>query len=99
MKKVTVLVPCYNEEEALPLFYERICGTISSLDGYEWELATYEDGTNIGNSLGETTMIRIPEELQDRQIRYIRLTIANKAVGTLDGRTTYSLRLGSFIPY
>ncbi len=68
-------------------------------DGYEWELATYEDGTNIGNSLGETTMIRIPEELQDRQIRYIRLTIANKAVGTLDGRTTYSLRLGSFIPY
>ena len=68
-------------------------------DGYEWELANYEDGTNIGNSLGETTMIRIPEEWQDRQIRYIRLTVANKAVGSVDGRTSYSLRLGSFIPY
>lgn len=71
-----------------------------SSNGYDWENATYEDsGILIGNSPGETTYINIPEELQ-KDIRYIRLTVANKQVEvTSEGMPLFRLRLGDFIPY
>ena len=25
MEKLTIVVPCYNEQDVLPLFYEEIC--------------------------------------------------------------------------
>ena len=69
MKKVTVLVPCYNEEEALPLFYERICGTISSLDGYEWELLFINDG-----SRDRTLQIMRNLHARDSRVSYVDLS-------------------------
>ena len=71
-----------------------------SSNGYEWKNATYEDsGILIGDSPGETTYINIPEELQ-KEIQYIRLTIANKQVEvTSEGMPLFRLRLGDFIPY
>ena len=71
-----------------------------SSNGYVWEDATYETGgTFIGGALGETTLIKIPEELQ-RTARYIRLTVANQQVtATSDGAALFSLRLGAFIPF
>ena len=51
-----------------------------SNNGYSWEKATYEDGgIAIGNALGETTFINIPEEKQ-KPVRYIRLTMNNRQV-------------------
>ena len=46
MKKVTILVPCYNEEESLPLFYESLLKVIESIpQKYEWELLFVNDGS------------------------------------------------------
>lgn len=71
-----------------------------SVDGYAWTNATYTDGSAvIGNSPGEETYIPIPEDLQVKDgVRYVRLTMANRNVGTISGMATYSLRLGKFIP-
>ena len=30
MKKVTILVPCHNEEESLPLLYETVTGLMDN---------------------------------------------------------------------
>lgn len=72
-----------------------------SINGYEWEPATYEEaGITIGDALGEITFIKIPEEYQSREVRYIRLTIANRHTSDISGGTPlYSLRLGDVVPY
>ena len=44
MKKITVLVPCYNEAEVLPLFVEAIKLIISD-DTYQWEVLFVDDGS------------------------------------------------------
>ena len=38
MEKLTLIVPCYNEEEALPYFYEEVCKVAGELTNYEIEL-------------------------------------------------------------
>lgn len=30
MKYITILVPCYNEEESIPIFYKRVSQIIGS---------------------------------------------------------------------
>ncbi len=39
MKLLTVVVPCYNEEQALPLFYEEMCKCIEEFKNVDRELA------------------------------------------------------------
>lgn len=71
-----------------------------SADNYTWESATYEDGgITIGDALGEITFIPIPADKQ-KAVRYIRLTMASRPVGYVDGTVpVYALRLSDFIPY
>ena len=45
MKKISVIVPCYNEEEALPIFYEEITKVMKELESYELELLLINDGS------------------------------------------------------
>ena len=45
MKKVTVLIPCYNEEASLPLMYEALCKLAASSTNYEWEFLFINDGS------------------------------------------------------
>lgn len=72
-----------------------------STDGYVWEKATYDEGaTTIGDALGEVSFIEIPEALQSRQVRYIRLTMASRHTSDISGGTPlYSLRLADVVPY
>ena len=44
-KKVTILVPCYNEEKCLPMLYARLNEVILSLTQYDWELLFVNDGS------------------------------------------------------
>ena len=43
--KLTVIVPCYNEEAALHFFYEEICKVMPSMPGVELELLFVNDGS------------------------------------------------------
>lgn len=45
MKKVTILIPCYNEEKMLPLFYKELIAVISHIETYCWELLFVNDGS------------------------------------------------------
>ena len=40
-----MIVPCYNEEEALPYFYEEVCRVAGELKNYETELLFVNDGS------------------------------------------------------
>ena len=44
MKKVSIIVPCYNEKESLPIFFEEANKVLSSLD-YENEIIFVNDGS------------------------------------------------------
>ena len=45
MKKITILVPAYNEEESLPLLYDRVSKVMNSMKKYEFELLIVNDGS------------------------------------------------------
>ncbi|MBR3040669.1 MAG: glycosyltransferase family 2 protein [Lachnospiraceae bacterium] len=45
MEKCTIIVPCYNEEEALPLFYEETEKTVSTMTELEFEYLFVDDGS------------------------------------------------------
>ena len=45
LKKVSLIIPCYNEEESLPYLYERINKVISDLKQYEFEVLFINDGS------------------------------------------------------
>ena len=52
MKKITILVPAYNEEESLPLLYERVSKIMNEMKNYEFELLFVNDGSK-DNTLNE----------------------------------------------
>ena len=46
MEKISVIVPCYNEEEALPLFYKEINKAIKKMSNVSFELIFVDDGSS-----------------------------------------------------
>ena len=45
MKKITIIIPAYNEEESLPFLYDRLEKLINSIDNYEFEILFVNDGS------------------------------------------------------
>ena len=45
MKKVSIIVPAYNEEEALPFLYERLKKLMDEVNNYEFEILFVNDGS------------------------------------------------------
>lgn len=45
-KKVTVLIPCYNEQESLPALHARLSAVMESLPDYDWEIILVNDGSS-----------------------------------------------------
>lgn len=46
MSILSVIVPCYNEEEVLPLFYEEIRRVAAQMSDYEFEFLFVNDGSS-----------------------------------------------------
>ena len=53
---LTVIVPCYNEEEVLPIFHSRLVASLAGISG-GWEVIYVNDGSKDGT-------LRILKELQ-----------------------------------
>lgn len=66
MKKISIVVPCYNEEEALPLFYEEIIKIGKILDAYEFEYIFVNDGSS-----DKTDIIMKQLAKEDKRVKYI----------------------------
>ncbi len=45
MKKVTILIPCYNEEASLPRLFEALAQLMDSNANYDWEVLFVNDGS------------------------------------------------------
>ena len=45
MKKITIIIPAYNEEESLPYLYERLEKQINEIKNYEFEILFVNDGS------------------------------------------------------
>ena len=45
MQKISLIIPCYNEEEALPTFYEEVDRVSALLEDYEVEMLFVDDGS------------------------------------------------------
>ena len=45
MKKLSVIVPCYNEEAVLPAFYDEMTAVADGCSNYEYELLFVNDGS------------------------------------------------------
>lgn len=66
MEKISVIVPCYNEEESLPLFYPEIKRVRGLLPEYAFEIILVDDG-----SRDRTVELMRQLAAQDEEIRYI----------------------------
>lgn len=66
MKKISVIIPAYNEEESLPLLYERIEKLMNSMENYEFEILFINDGSK------DKTLETIKEiRKKDKRICYV----------------------------
>lgn len=45
MKKISIIIPAYNEEESLPSLYERLSKLMNQIDNYEFEVLFVNDGS------------------------------------------------------
>ena len=66
MEKISIIVPCYNEEEAMPLFYDEISKTASTFDKVDFEFIFVNDGSR-------DRTLEVARELakKDKRVRYI----------------------------
>lgn len=66
MEKISIIVPCYNEQEVLPLFYSEITKTAAAMPKTDFEFLFVNDG-----STDKTLeMLRELSE-KDKRVRYI----------------------------
>lgn len=66
MKKLSIIVPCYNEEEALPIFYKEITKVITEIQEVELELLLINDGSK------DKTLEEIKKlSNEDKRVRYV----------------------------
>lgn len=45
MKKISIIIPAYNEEESLPILYERMKKLMEHMEKYEFEILFVNDGS------------------------------------------------------
>lgn len=68
-KRVSILVPCFNEEDSLSLFYNETKAVMDALSQYDWELLFINDG-----SIDHTLDILKKLYEDDKRVSYIDLT-------------------------
>lgn len=68
-KRISILVPCYNEEQSLPLLYAELQQLAASQEQYDWEFLFVNDGSTDGT-------LRILETMQaeDARCNYVDLS-------------------------
>ena len=69
MKKISVLIPCHNEEKSLPLLYPELVKLMDSTPNYQWELMFVNDGSTDG-TLEHLRQLR----QQDQRVNFVDLS-------------------------
>ncbi|MEG1926103.1 MAG: glycosyltransferase family 2 protein, partial [Ruthenibacterium sp.] len=66
MNKISVVVPCYNEEKSLVIFYPQICAIAKQMDKQSFEFLFIDDG-----STDKTLQVLENIASQDERVKYI----------------------------
>lgn len=66
MNKISVIVPCYNEEESLPAFHRETAKALKTIEGADYEMVFVDDGS----SDGTLSLIKQLAE-EDEHVRYV----------------------------
>ena len=66
MEKISIIVPCYNEEEAMPIFYEEIAKVAKEMKKVEFEFIFVNDG-----SRDKTLEVARELHKKDERVRYV----------------------------
>ena len=69
MKKITIIVPAYNEEESLPFLYERLTKLIDSIKNYEFEVLFINDGS-------KDKTLELIKEIRQKDNRYCYVNLS-----------------------
>ncbi len=69
MELISVMVPCYNEEESLPLFRAEICRVMGLMADYSFEVIFVDDGSKDGT----LSLLRC-YAAEDKRFRYVSFT-------------------------
>ena len=65
-KLISIVVPCYNEQETLHILYEELNKVTSTMEGYEFEYVFINDGSK------DETLLQLKElAAQDAKVIYI----------------------------
>ena len=66
MARISIVVPCYNEEAALPLFYQEVCRVAGEMAPVEFEFLFVDDG-----SRDNTLPLLRQLAAQDARVRFL----------------------------
>ncbi len=69
MKKISLLIPCYNEEKTLPMLYPELTKLMEKNNQYEWEVMFVNDGS-VDGTMDELRRLRE----KDPRINYVDLS-------------------------
>jgi len=69
MKKISIIVPAYNEEESLPFLYERLTKLINNIENYEFEILFINDGS-------KDKTLEIIKEIRQKDERYCYVNLS-----------------------
>ena len=66
MEKISVVVPCFNEEEAIPVYYQEMCRVMKKMPDVRFEMIFVDDGSS-------DQTLKILKELNqiDQRCRYL----------------------------
>ena len=65
-RTITLIIPCYNEEASLPIFYEAVCGVAKQMEDYDLSFVFVNDG-----SKDRTLPILRELAKQDQRVQYL----------------------------
>lgn len=69
MKKISILIPCYNEEKSLPILYPELKKLMDMIINYDWEILFVNDGSK-DNTINIIKALRAA----DNRINFVNLT-------------------------
>lgn len=69
MKKISLIIPCYNEEKCVPMFYEKATKFFADLNKYDYELIFVNDG-----SIDNTKAILHTLAEKDKKVKVINFS-------------------------
>ncbi len=66
MKKISIVVPCYNEEKSLPFFYDEISKVMKQMNKINFEIILVDDGS-------KDKTLEVSKDLvkKDKRVKYI----------------------------